>query len=281
MFDALFNQNSPARQFPDGATNITRITIIIGRSWNLLFDWLLVNWLAPWPVRFFFEGPLTWRREVGILTTEVVVRRDRGWPTVVDSEKWYEEESNFAIDNVIMPAIAADRLGKTGSLLVDSNWNVEYQAMIEAHNLIRNRKAHFEDFKTACLVNHAGASRVWDKLRKKGKGRARNETTDPSPGDDEAWLIWRVDPFDEEEDYKDPSQREKIDQIEGALKEMGKEDLFFRWVELMQYEMSSPGGWTVEKQQVCERKTKELFESENVDFEEFWKKIGGMEGVSK
>jgi hypothetical protein len=61
---------------------------------------------------------------------------------------------------------------------------------------------------------------------------------------------------------------------------MGKESLFFRWVELIQYESNAPGGFTQERQIAAAEKVKKMFEDQGVDFEVFEKEIGGMNGMA-
>jgi hypothetical protein len=58
------------------------------------------------------------------------------------------------------------------------------------------------------------------------------------------------------------------------LIEMDKEDLFFKWVECIQYESSQPGGFTPDRQLQAGEKVKKLFESYGVDFEEFGREVG-------
>lgn len=58
---------------------------------------------------------------------------------------------------------------------------------------------------------------------------------------------------------------------------MGKENLFFRWIELIQYESSQPGGFTLQRQVSAMDKAKKLFQEQGVDFEAFIRSIGGVE----
>ena len=60
---------------------------------------------------------------------------------------------------------------------------------------------------------------------------------------------------------------------------MGKENLFFRWVDLLQYETSRPGGFTEERQAETLGKAKQVFEEQGVDFDELWDEIGGPRGM--
>ena len=58
---------------------------------------------------------------------------------------------------------------------------------------------------------------------------------------------------------------------------MGKESLFFRWIELIQYESNQPGGFTAERQSQAVTKAKALFQEQDVDFDAFLTSIGGIE----
>lgn len=58
---------------------------------------------------------------------------------------------------------------------------------------------------------------------------------------------------------------------------MGKEDLFYRWVELIQYESTRPGGFTQERQLEAGLKVQALFQEHGVDYIDFENSIGGME----
>jgi len=50
---------------------------------------------------------------------------------------------------------------------------------------------------------------------------------------------------------------------------MGKENLFFRWIELLQYESSQSGGFTKERQASILAKARTLFEEQGIDLDDF------------
>jgi hypothetical protein len=54
---------------------------------------------------------------------------------------------------------------------------------------------------------------------------------------------------------------------------MGKEDLFFRWIEIVEFETSKPGGFTHEKQEAVAEQIRELFQSNGVDFDKVWREV--------
>lgn len=55
---------------------------------------------------------------------------------------------------------------------------------------------------------------------------------------------------------------------------MGKEGLFFRMIELVQYEGSTPGGFSPERQAQTLEKIKQLFADQGVDFEQTLNELG-------
>lgn len=57
---------------------------------------------------------------------------------------------------------------------------------------------------------------------------------------------------------------------------LGKENLFFRWIEILQYESSQPGGLTSTRKANAINKAREVFETQNIDFDDFATSIGGI-----
>jgi hypothetical protein len=127
--------------------------------------------------------------------------------------------------------------------------------MVRAHELAdRVGKDHgvpLDEFRTAVLVNT----------------------------DADGWLIWHVGDEDTPEGRARSAQRDQILAFKDKLASLGKDDLFFRWVELVQYESTQPGGFTPERQKSAMVQAQMLFENESVDFTDFWRDVGGMEGL--
>lgn len=213
-------------------------------------DYFLVTLLLGWPIRFI-RGPVKWRRAIGFREREVVVRQSRKpWSQKLARNRWIYDDEKTVREKVV-PAVSPERVKKSGFLLVDANWDLDYDAMVRAHRLIdltrKGEGIQLDEFRTAVLVHT----------------------------DDDGWLIWRVA---DDESNKKSQQRDKILAFRKKLASMGKEDLFFRWVELIQFESTQPGGFTPERQRSAMLKAKEMFEAENVDFSRFWQEVGGMEG---
>lgn len=267
------------------------------RSGLFLMDFALFRGVGGWPWEFLFGvkddggSSAIWRWNVRFREKEIVVRRSRRWDQAllsrqsgaVDEEgesergmrewasngdKVERDEYNIMRDR-IMPAISPTWVKtKTGYLMMDKSWDLDFGAMITAHELITASSNNipaseklasnaeppftFNTFRTQVLIHEHG------------KG----------------WLIWPVWKLEEQDSGKQSTQRQKIVQMKDTLTAMGKENLFFRWVELVQFESSGEGGFTVERQQHAVKKARELFESQGVDFEEFWAAIdGGVEGM--
>lgn len=69
--------------------------------------------------------------------------------------------------------------------------------------------------------------------------------------------------------------------LQDRLAAMGKEGLFFRMIELVQYEGSTPGGFSPERQQATLEKVEKLFSDNGVDFRNLLNEMGvELPGVS-
>ncbi|KAE8152690.1 hypothetical protein BDV25DRAFT_57422 [Aspergillus avenaceus] len=227
--------------------------MILRRTGTIMVDYFLVTIFLSWPIGFV-RGPVMWRYKIGFKEREVVVRRSQPALTEgLERNRWIREDE--AMRDKIVAAVTPDRLLKTGYLLVDADWNLDYKAMIKAHELVDRAKKHddgipLDEFRTAVIVNT----------------------------DSDGWLIWHVEDEDTPEGRARSGQRDQILAFKDKLTAMGKEDLFFRWAELIQYESTRPGGFTLERQQSAMLQAKKMFEDENVDFARFWQEVGGLDG---
>lgn len=248
--------------------------IILYRTANVVLDYFLIIIFLPWPIRFVL-GPVKWRRALGFRGHEIIVRRSqRIWSRTLVRNRWIRDDE--ANRDKIVAAVTPERISKPGYMLVDADWDLDYSAMIRAHDLVdptltlkkKGKNAvPLEEFRTAVLVNT----------------------------DSHGWLIWRVGDEDSTTSSTSASasttnpegngqmteQRDQLLAFREKLAEMGKEDLFFRWVEIIQYESTRPGGFTVERQQDAMVQAKKLFEDGGVDFSKLWRDVGGLEGFTE
>lgn len=206
----------------DAATWGELANIAVRRAGLFLLDYVLFVFVGSWPATFF-----------GLVEGE-----NAGEDSMVFRQK-------------VLPAIDRRYVReKTGSLMVDQNWDLDFDAMIKAHELVD--KSEIEEIRFE--------KSVWI-----------------FPGEEVGWCVWEVHKLDGE--GAEAEGRKKIMAFKDRLTAIGKENLFFRWIELIQYESSQPGGFTPERQQDAVVKAKELFERQGVDFEQFIKDIGGLDGI--
>ena len=172
----------------------------------------------------------------------------------MERNRWIQKDD--ATRDKIVGAVTPERIRKTGYLLVDADWDLDYDAIVRAHELVdQTRKGsgvQLDEFRTAVLVNT----------------------------DNDGWLIWHVADEETAQGKTHSAQRDQILTFKEKLTAMGKEDLFFRWVELIQYESTRPGGFTPERQRSAMIQAKELFDNEGIDFSRFWQDVGGLEGFA-
>ncbi|OAL49533.1 hypothetical protein IQ07DRAFT_588092 [Pyrenochaeta sp. DS3sAY3a] len=224
-------------------------------------DWVLFRVVAPWPYGFFAEqpgNPVSWRWAVGFRDDEVYVRVSRGWGAedvlgaAAGSTGKAGEESPF-FKTRILPAVEARRLReKTGYMLMDGDFDLDFYGMTAATQLVDAKDIALDALSKSVFVF----------------------VGEPDKGG--VWAVWdcaRLDAGSETE------ARNKVIEFKDRLTAMGKESLFFKWVELIQYESSAPGGFTQERQVAAAEKAKRMFEAEGVDWDKFSREIGGLDGM--
>ncbi len=240
------------------STRSELFNITISRTLTLLGDYMLFTLLGSWPWRFVFgvagtrySGPLKWRMKLGFQDKEVIVRQSRIWDKSLLPDWTIDDE--LTLKHKIMPALERKYLEKTGYLLEDKNWSLDFQAITDAHSLIAAKKLEFNDFDNAVLVFYP-----------------------PSNGPQGGWMTWCVS---KEDQPQTTAQRDNLVRFKDKLTATGHEDLFYRWVELVQYESNSPGGFTQGRQAAAMREAKRMFQEKGIDFAKFWQEVGGMEGM--
>ena len=240
------------------------------RALMFLGDFLLMRFVGMWPWGFFlgFKGeasPVGWRRWVRFQDVEVVVRRSRRWDIALFTditkedggevvrggvkEEWLVEGKEGKVwKDRVEPAVERGWVrGKTSCLMMDKSWDLFFTGMLKAHALVDEGAMGVESFRTAVLVYSEALG----------------------------WLIWEVWREHDDGDGNVIEGTKKLQLVKDKLTKMGKENLFFRWIEVVQSETSQPGAFTVEKQKKAVGKIREEFEEKGVDFDEFW---GGVDG---
>lgn len=247
---SVLGYSTPTSVDPTSRTWAQLAWIVAKRAFTFLLDFLLVRFIWSWPLTFFLErpaNPVTWRWSVGFRDAEIYVRESRGWGAedLLNANKKGPENPFFKVR--ILPAV--DRTfvrSKTGYLMMGKDWDLDFAGMARAHKLLDGKEIPMESFEKSVWV-YAGDEVGWC-----------------------VWECWKLDEGAEEEG------RRKIVEFKDRLTKMGKENLFFRWVELVQYESSQPGGFTKERQQHTVNQARKLFEEQGIDFEEFVRASGGV-----
>lgn len=230
------------------------MTALLTRSAIFLFDFCLLRFLGPWPLAFFFAqptSPVSWRWALGgAKAEEVVVRSSRGWGVKELLEGVAEGEENAFFTSKILPAIERSYVrSKTGYLMMDRNWEVDFGAMVDAHTLVDRKELTFKDLDRVVLACLPGAH---------------------------GWVCWR---WEVEGDVIE-HRRKKVVQFKEVLVGLGKESLFWKWAGIVEEERDADGGFSEAGQKRVMERVQMEFEREGVDFEEVVNKIGGLEEVA-
>jgi hypothetical protein len=230
---------------------------VASRTLKFLVDFVLYLVLWPLPKAFFDptdnNSPVAWRFSVGFKDQEIIVRRSRRGDEilgdiVVEGGEGSEGGRLF-LANIRQATSRAYMHERTGYSMFNKDWDLDWRLMILATKMVDKKEMSLDDFKTTVLIHSK----------------------------EFGWVIFEAQVATV--DSKEAEGRRKILAFKDELTAMGKENLFFRWIELIQYESSQPGGFGPERQEAVMRQAREMFEKQGVDFEKFWTKIGGMEGM--
>jgi hypothetical protein len=232
----------------DHTTRQQQLWILFKRFAMFAADFLLFRFVGPWPLTFFAEqpvNPVTWRWKLGFKEEEVVVRVSRNWGQEELMKGLKRGEENAFFKTRILPAIERDQMAKTGYLMQNASWDLELQVMLSAHELVEAGKLSMKDLDKQVLVYQDGTG----------------------------WLSWQ---WETDSDVVE-GRRKKVVALKQKLTELGKESLFWRWMEIVEEERDGDGGFSVEGQKRVAERVSKAFEKEGVDFSEVEKSIGGLE----
>lgn len=254
IFTSVIGLESPATVDTAEQTKSQLAWILVKRVAMFMFDFVLCRFIVPWPITFFLEAPANpcyWRIKIGFRDQEVAVRVSRDWGAeeLLEGVKIGGDSPFFATR--ILPAIERSFMrAKTAYLMMGKDWDLDFGAMVYAHRLIDDGKNSLKDFEKSVLAH----------------------------SEQHGWLYWPVHKLDEE--GSEEENRKKIVALKDRLTVMGKESLFFRWIEIVQYESSRPGReFTPEVQVETLKKVEKEFEKHGVDFRELLEKVGGLDGM--
>lgn len=238
------------------------LNAVSSRTFLLMIDYAIFGLIGSWPKEFVFGsrlsrfvGPWEWRRTLGFQDTEIIVRRGRKWDTPLlisenpDEAKTWKVDEELTIKVKVDPAMRTPYLAKTGYLLLDKDWDLDFKAILDAHKLVGKGMIQPKDLESLAFVYYQ-----------------------------KRWLIWRVHERPEV-GGEDKVQDNELETFRTKLADLGAEAIFFRWIEIIQYETSQPGGFTAGRQAEALRELKRLLTKKGVDYASFWDDIGGQAGL--
>ncbi|KIW97718.1 uncharacterized protein Z519_01302 [Cladophialophora bantiana CBS 173.52] len=238
------------------------INAVTSRTVLLMIDYAIFGLIGSWPKEFVFGsrllrsvGPWEWRRTIGFRDTEIIVRRGRKWDTPLlvgdnpDKAKTWNLDEELTIKVKVDPAMRTTSLAKTGYLLLDKDWDLDFKAMLDAHRLVEKGAIKLKDLENLALVYY-----------------------------EKHWLVWKVHEAPEIIAHEQ-QQDSTVERFRRILTELGAEAVFFRWIEIVQFETSQPGGFTEGRQAEAIRELRTRLEKKGVDYAKFWEDIGGQAGL--
>jgi len=241
------------------------------RTILLATDYVIFGMLGRWPYEFLFGdkygryvGCAGWKWDVGFSRPkEPVVRRGRKWdvPIFQDEEErkrqskpadtWTKEEE-LAVHTKCSDALRRSQTSKNALSLLDRDWDLDYRAMVDAADLIDQAKLSLDDIDHLVLV-------PWQAK----------------------WYSWYPHKIKTSDSHIEPvSERdEKLESFRKHLIDLGCEDIFYRWIEMVQYETSQPARFTQVKKEEAEQELRRMLKSRKKDDESFIQAVGGMQNV--
>jgi len=222
------------------------------RTFTFALDFALFVFLWPWPVEFALKiaggNPVMWRYNVGFRDREIIVRRSRSWDLALGDVVKDLNSRGLLMMNVGVATAPLLLNEKTGYLMINAEWDLDWNAMCDATTFVDEKMINIQSFDTIVLAFH----------------------------DEYGWLSIEVDKG-ENVNADERKKQKNIFLFRDALRSMDKEDLFYRWIELVQYESSKPGGFTEERQAEAAKEIRGLFQKNDVDFDKLWLEAVGTD----
>jgi len=223
------------------------------RTITFMLDFALGVFVWPWPLEFCLGArhgnPVWWRWRVGFREKEVYVRRSREWGASFKdavNEAAKRQTLLSLLRRATNPSLLAE---KTGYLTMSGQWDLDWAAMVHAHELVDQKLLAMEAFRCLVLVHH----------------------------EEHGWMS--VD-LAVGENAKEEERRRQIFAFRDALVSLEQEALFFRWIEVIQFESTRPEGFTPERQEEVAKMVREMFQKEGIDFDGLWKETVGSDGLA-
>lgn len=239
------------------------------RTLLLSADYVLFGLLGRWPWEFLFGdrhgryvGTAGWKWNVGFSRKlEPIIRRGRKWDAPIFAsekerkkqgkpEKSWTKEEELIVYTKCSEALKKMLTSKNALTLLDRDWDLDYCAMVDATELLDKNTIQFTDIDHVVLLYWNGRWYCWYPNRTGSKGSEVNGEHDI-----------------------------KLEQFKKKLIELGCEDVFYRWIEIIQYETNQSGTLPAKKRVEAEQELRRMLKDRKKDDEAFFESIGGPSGV--
>lgn len=252
----VFGHETPHHVSPSQSSSGDILSMIFSRTLLMMTDYALFWVLGSWPREFLlgsvhsrYVGPVGWKLNVGFKEQEIVVRKGRRWDTGIleDDQRSWNLDNELTIKFKVEAAMRKSYSSKTALSLLDRDWELDYHAMSDAHQLVEEGTLKPNDLQELGLVYYH-----------------------------KQWLVWNIHEA-HEVSLSDLEADEKVRDFREKLTSRGLEDVFFRWIEMVQYETNQPGGFSDRRKSEALRQMQRMVSDKNVDYQQFVMEVGGQD----
>lgn len=256
---------------PKGLPWSSLLQIVLYRTFMLTIDYALFGLLGRWPWEFLFGSQQSrhvsacgWKWAVGFSRQkEPIVRRGRYWDDPLyrsesdrkmqgKPEQALTKEEELALYTKCSDGLRTFHTSKNALSMLDKNWDLDYHAMVDVAELLDAAKLALDD------IDHVALLPWQDK-----------------------WYVWypnKASKLDEETQVTE-KQDKRLERFKAELVRIDCEDVFYRWIEIVQYETSLPSGFTAAKKEEAKAEFKRMLEARHKDVEQVLSDIGGVSAI--
>lgn len=221
------------------------------------FDTFLSTKVISWPVAFCFgapASPVNWRTRVGFQDQEVIVRKSRDFHTSLNTS-WTVDDL-LTVKIFATEALNMQATQKTAyTMIADKRWDLDFASMIRAHELTgKSRDFSMVEIDRVVLA-YSSQMRQWRIWHLDEKPQQRPDPSGYNPDEDNAVRLAKY------------------------LRERRKGALFYRYIELVQYETSLPDANTPQRRQAKLQQIKDEFTKAQLDFGTVVQDLGGYQNM--
>lgn len=228
------------------------MSLVVSRLAIVAFDMFLSTKVISWPVAFCFAAPaspVNWRMAVGFQGKEIITRKSRSFHS--DLKAPWSTDDLLTVKIFAREALDKQALQKTAyTMIADKRWDLDYVSMIKAHEVVANSEELSLSELDRIVLAYTPKAAQWQVWRLNG-------TTQRSPG----------------------RENDNAAKLRRYLRAKRKEDLFYRYIELIQYETSLANSGTSRQRQSMMQQIKDEFAKAQLDFESVVAEFGGLQNM--